>query len=62
MLKERDAQIEMKKVLHKLHRDQEEEIERQSQKLLQEKYLADEEAYRKKVEETRKLTEFHKKQ
>lgn len=62
MLKEREAQIELKKVLAKLNREQDEEIERQNEKLLLEKGKIDESVYLKKKEEIKQLYEFNKKQ
>ncbi len=60
VLKERESQIELKKVLAKLNRDQEEELERQNEKLLLDKDKIDDESYRKKKEEIRQLYEFNK--
>ena len=62
VLKEREAQLELKKILENLNREQEIEMEKHNQKLLLEKDKVDESAYQKKVEETRKLYEYNKKQ
>lgn len=61
-MKEREAQIEMRKILEQLNRDQEQEIERQTQKLLEEKDKIDENSYRKKQESIQQLNEYHKRQ
>lgn len=62
MLKEREAQIELKKVMSQLTREQEAELQEQNLKLSLEKERLDEDSYRKKLDETRKLYEFNKKQ
>ena len=62
VLKEREAQLELKKILENLNREQEIEMEKHNQRLLLEKDKVDESAYQKKVEETRKLYEYNKKQ
>lgn len=60
VLKEREAQVELKKLLEQLNREQENELQQQNQKLLLEKDKMDEVSYRKKQEEIRKLYDFNK--
>ncbi|CAF0783083.1 unnamed protein product [Brachionus calyciflorus] len=62
VLKEREAQLEIKKILEQLNKIREDEIDKQAYVLLQAKYKEDEEAYRKKQDELRKVFEHHKKQ
>ncbi|CAF1132010.1 unnamed protein product, partial [Brachionus calyciflorus] len=62
VLKEREAQLEIKKILEQLNKIREDEIDKQAYALLQAKYKEDEEAYRKKQDELRKVFEHHKKQ
>lgn len=62
VLKEREAQIEIKKILEHLNKLREEEIDKQAFVMLQEKYKEDEEVYLKKKEELKKLFDHHKKQ
>lgn len=52
----------MKKLIEKIHREQEEELDRQAYLLLQQKDKMDADLYRKRCEEQAKLTEYHKKQ
>lgn len=60
VLKEREAQIELRKLLEQLNREHEKELEQLNQKRLDEKDKFDEESYRKKREEVRKIYEFNK--
>lgn len=62
MLKEREAQLELKKLLEQLNREQEIELEQKNQKLLLDKDKMDDATYRRKLDETRALYEFNKKQ
>lgn len=62
VLKEREAQIEMKKLVEKLNKDREEEKEREVLAVLEEKAYKDALKDYKKQEDLDKLTEFHKKQ
>jgi hypothetical protein len=62
VLKEREAQIQMKKLKDKMMKEQEEELEIKNLQLMNGKDLADNEAYIKKKEEIFRLNEFHKKQ
>lgn len=62
VLKEREAQLEIKKILAQLNKMHEEEIDKQSYLMLQEKYRTDEENYRKKQEELKKLYDHHRQQ
>jgi hypothetical protein len=62
VLKEREAQIEMKILKEKMMKEQEQELEMKNLRLMNGKDLAENEAYIKKKEEILKLNEFHKKQ
>ena len=62
MLKEREAQLEMKKLVEKLNKEREEEKEREVLAVLEEKAHRDALKDYKKQEDIEKLTEFHKKQ
>jgi hypothetical protein len=62
VLKEREAQIEMKKLKEKMIKEQEDELEKKNLQLMHVKDSAENEAYMKKKEEIFKLNEFHKKQ
>lgn len=61
-MKEREAQIEIKKIYEQLNKAREEEIDKQAYIMMQEKCKKEEEVYQKKKEELRKLYEHHKKQ
>lgn len=62
VLKEREAQLEMRKLKEKMMKDQEEELENKNLNLLYNKDKIENESYLKKKEEIHKLTAFHKKQ
>lgn len=62
VLKEREAQIEIKKILEQLNKGREDEIDKQAYIMMQDKIKKDEDIYQKKREELRNLFEHHKKQ
>jgi hypothetical protein len=62
ILKERDAQVEMKKVMDQLSREREIELEMKNMAISNIKYKEDDSLCIKKQEEIAKLTEFLKKQ
>ena len=62
MLKEREAQIEMKKIVEQMHKEREMEKEREVMDVLEERARRDNEKDNKKQDEINKLTEFHKRQ
>jgi hypothetical protein len=62
VLKEREAQIEMRKIREKMMKEQEQELEYKNMDLLLNKDKMENELYAKKREEIQRLTEFHKKQ
>ena len=61
-MKEREAQIEMKKIKEKIMRDQEEELEMKNLQLVLGKDKTEVESHLKKKEEIHRLNEFHKRQ
>lgn len=62
MLKEREAQLEMKKLVEQMNRERDLEKEREVLELLEEKAKKDNEKDYKKQEDLNKLTQFHKQQ
>ena len=62
VIKERDAQIEMKKLVNKINREQEYEEYKQSELINQDQAKIEEELAYKKRAERAKLTEYHKAQ
>jgi hypothetical protein len=62
VLKERDAQIEMKKLIEKINREQEDEEYKQSIVNINDQAKAEEELLAKKRLERAKLTDYHKAQ
>ena len=62
MLKEREAQIEMKKLVDKMNREREEAEERQNQLNYKEQAITDMELSLKKQQERNQLNEYHKMQ
>ena len=62
VLKEREAQLEMKKLIDQMNKDADLEREREILALQDDKAKIDEEKYIKKKEEIAKLTEYHKQQ
>lgn len=62
VLKEREAQLEMKKLIEKLNKERDDEKEKEVLALLEERAKKDAEKDYKKQEEVSKLTEYHKNQ
>ena len=62
MLKEREAQLEMKKIVEQMNKEREMEKEREVMEVLEERARRDYEKDNKKQDEINKLTEFHKRQ
>ena len=62
VLKERDAQLEMKKVMAQLNRDMEYELDQRNMEILNEKYKDDDSLCIKKAGEITMVTEFLKRQ
>lgn len=61
VLKERDAQLEMKKVVEQMRKEQDDEIKKHIEKLQMEKEIAEKEKFAQKQMELDRVTEFNKK-
>lgn len=62
VLKEREAQIEMRKLIEKMKKEEEEDFLIQANKIGDDKERKEAELKQKKTEERLELAEFHKKQ
>ncbi len=62
ILKEREAQIEMRKLIEKMKKEEEEDFLIQANKIGDDKEKKEAELKQKKIEERIELAEFHKKQ
>lgn len=62
ILKEREAQMEMKKYMDHLNKQFEFDLERRNEEIMNTKYQTDDDADRRKAIETYELTEFLKQQ
>ena len=61
-MKEREAQIEMRKLIEKMKKEEEEDFLIQANKIGDDKEKKEAELKQKKIEERIELAEFHKKQ
>lgn len=61
MLKEREAQLEMKKIVEQMKREEEAESVKQLELLLKEKEKLENEKFKQKQHELDKVVEFNKK-
>ena len=61
MLKEREAQIEMKKIMEEMRKEQEDELKEHIRSIHLEKEKAENEKFLKKQMELDKVTEFNRK-
>jgi hypothetical protein len=62
ILKEREAQIEMKKIMDQLSNDYENEIDRRNFEIMNNRFKEEDELCRRKQEEINHLTSFIKRQ